>query len=78
MSRIALPPPRGILARIVAFVTRRMLGRVPGSMRIQFHNRKTFRGLVGMEHALRSANALDADLKALVYLRVAMRVGCPA
>lgn len=78
MSRIAFSPPRGILARVVAFVTRRLLGRVPGSMRVQFHNRKTFQGLVGMEYALRSAKTLEEDLKALVYLRVAMLVGCPA
>ena len=76
MSRLTPSNPRGLLARIVFFFTRRMLGKVPTPMRVTAHNPKIFKGMVQMELAQKKASSVSPRIRALVGLRVATRVGC--
>jgi len=77
MARIRGAEPRGWYTRLIYRLVRKMLGRVPEPVRIAAHNKHVFRGHVAMERAGQKARSLPEELKSLVSLRVATRVGCP-
>lgn len=77
MPRIAASSPRGLFARLVFWIARRQLGKVPTSLTVVAHNKQIFKGHVNMERAQLGAKHLDRNLKDLVSLRVATLIGCP-
>ena len=77
MSRIPPSRPRGLFARLVFWLTRRMLGKVPTPLRVTANHRALLTGTVFMERGQSKASELPAAIKSLVSLRVATLVGCP-
>ena len=67
----------GLFTRIIYSMVKRKLGRVVMPVKIVAHHRKLLWGYGQMEQSLLSSNLVDAALKDLAQLRVAMLVGCP-
>ncbi|MEZ4427864.1 MAG: carboxymuconolactone decarboxylase family protein [Nannocystaceae bacterium] len=76
MSRLNPSPQLSVFARLVAWFSRRMLGRVPAPFTVIAHNDRVLRGQVAMERHMMSARLVPARLKSLAELRVATLVGC--
>ena len=68
---------RGFFTRLVYSLTKRKVGRVVMPVQIVAHHAKLLWGYGQMEQALISSRTLEAPLKDLAQLRVAMLVGCP-
>ncbi|MDC1142496.1 hypothetical protein OAU50_05355 [Planctomycetota bacterium] len=77
MARVKGVPPRGLFQRMVYWMVKRSLGRVPEPMKVAAHSRHAFRGRIGMERAIMKFRSIPASLVSLVHIRVAMHVGCP-
>jgi len=77
MSRLPNASPRGLLARIAFWFSRRMFGKVPSSLRVVAHHKALTAGVIHMERAQGKADELPASLTSLASLRVATLVGCP-
>lgn len=77
MARIQPTGPRGLFQRIVFWLVRRKLGRIPSSLGLLAHHPVLFGGFLRMEQAASRVSALPGALTSLVCLRVAMLVGCP-
>jgi AhpD family alkylhydroperoxidase len=78
MARID-PLPRagsGLLVRLVYWLARRRLGRVPIPVGITAHHRWVLAGCAGFELALERAHAVEPRLKELAMIKVATEVGC--
>ncbi len=69
--------PSGLFQRLIFWLTRRMLGRVPEPMRIRARSRAVLKAYVNMERALQGATALPAKITGIAQIRVAMNIGCP-
>jgi hypothetical protein len=67
----------GLLTRIIFWLTKRRLGRVPLGMRVRARDPKLFRNVVRMDLYAVSQGAIPVRLKELAQLKVAMMVGCP-
>lgn len=67
----------GWFARLVYFITRRKLGRVPESVKVLHRNPAIMIAVGGYESALERASQVPARLKSLAEVRVALYVGCP-
>jgi hypothetical protein len=77
MARMQGSPPRGLFQRVVYFMMRRMLGRVPEPSRIAAHSKPAFKGRMQMERAMMALKAVPPGLVALGSLRTAQLIGCP-
>lgn len=77
MARIEGSPPRGLYQRLVYFMMRRFLGRVPEPSRIAAYSKSAFKGRIGMEQALMKLRKAPLGLVALAQIRTAQRIGCP-
>ena len=79
MARIeGVPAARaGVMQRLVYWLARRMLGKVPEPLTIQAHSAWIFRAYGGYEWALSHANQVPARTKALASMKVATLIGCP-
>ncbi len=66
-----------LLTRLVFFLVRRRLGRVPRPLRIHALAPRILTGYGQMEMAQEKARRVSAELKKLGQVRIAMRVGCP-
>ena len=67
----------GPMARLIFFLVRRRLGRVPRPLRIVALHPELLMGYGQMERAQERARRVPLPLKRLAQVRVAMRVGCP-
>ena len=67
----------GLLTRIIFWLTKRRIGRVPLGMRVRARDPKLFRNVVRMDLYAVSQRAIRPRLKELAQLKVAMMVGCP-
>ena len=67
----------GLLARLVYFVARRKLGRVPQPLKVLVGNGALMMGVGAFETALEKSSHVPERTKALAQIHVAMRVGCP-
>lgn len=67
----------GWFARLVFWVTRRKLGRVPGPVRVLTANPGLLAGVGAFETALEKADRAPARAKSLAQLQTARLVGCP-
>jgi AhpD family alkylhydroperoxidase len=78
MAHIEPRPARsaGLFVRIVYWLVRRRLGRVPAPVGIMAYNRAILSAAVGYELGLERAAALPASLKELASVKTATLVGC--
>ena len=67
----------GLVARLAFWFSRRKFGRVLEPIRLHAQHPRLLRGLGHMEMAQQAASTLDASLKELLNIKVAMGVGCP-
>jgi hypothetical protein len=67
----------GLLTRIIFWLAKRRLGRVPLGMRVRARDPKLFRNVVRMDLYAVSQGTVPVRLKELAQLKVAMMVGCP-
>lgn len=67
----------GLITRIILWLAKRRIGRVPLGMRVRARDPKLFRHIVRMDLYAASPGAIPMRLKELAQLKVAMMVGCP-
>lgn len=67
----------GWFGRLIYFITRRKLGRVPESVKVLHRNPAIMTAVGGYESALERASQVPARLKSLAEVRVALHIGCP-
>jgi hypothetical protein len=65
------------LARLVYWLSRRMVGKVPEPLTVTAHHPSVFRAYVGYEYYLAKAKRVDARLKSLAGVKAAAMVECP-
>lgn len=66
----------GLLGRFAYRFSRRRFGKVPEPVRVTAHHRGLLLGMGAMELALDRSNLVDARLKKLAEMKVALVVGC--
>jgi hypothetical protein len=67
----------GLRARVIFWLTKRRLGRVPLSARIQARDPKLLEAAARMSMHIARPGAVQLKLKELAQLKVAAMVGCP-
>lgn len=67
----------GVRSRIILWLTKRRLGRVPVSARIQARDPKLLEAAARMSMHIARPGAVPLKLKELAQLKVAALVGCP-
>ncbi len=67
----------GMFVRLAYRMVKRRLGRVVLPIKITAHQPRLLGGLAAMETAQEKVRTVDAGLKALCQIKVAMMVGCP-
>ena len=80
-TTLALVAPRptrgaGVFVRLVYWLVRRRLGRVPLPLAVMAHNRRVLASVGLFEATMAGARAADARLSELAVLKTAMEVGC--
>jgi hypothetical protein len=76
-DRIAPPRRRGLVARVIFFLTRRKVGKVPTPMQVMAHQPPLLMGYARMELAQMKLRRVPAPLKALASIRTSTLLGCP-
>lgn len=67
----------GWLTRIAYYFTKRKFRRVVFPMKVHAHHPGLFRSMVWMETGQMGAKSVDAILKSIAQIKVAMLIGCP-
>ena len=67
----------GLTARVLFFLARRFLGRVPLGMRIRAFDTKYLRNAFRMDLYSAARGVVPMHLKELAQLKTALMVGCP-
>jgi hypothetical protein len=67
----------GFLTRIIFWLAKRRIGKIPLAMRVRALDPKLFRQNVRMDVYAASKGLVPAQLKELAQLKVALMVGCP-
>ena len=67
----------GWFVRFVYWMVRRKIGRVVLPIKITAHHPRLLRSLGEMEAGQMAATSVDAALKSLASVKVAMLIGCP-
>jgi len=67
----------GLRARVIFWLTKRRLGRVPLSARIQARDPKLLAAAARMSMHIARQGAVSLKLKELAKVKVAAMVGCP-
>ncbi|TNE44641.1 MAG: hypothetical protein EP343_28695 [Deltaproteobacteria bacterium] len=67
----------GFLTRFLYWMSKRQLGKVVEPLAVSAHNGRVLFGYAMMEVGLQGAKKVDATLKELAQIKVAMLVGCP-
>ena len=76
-ERIEPPRRRGLVVRIIHFLTRRKVGKVPTPMQVLAHRPPLLMAYARMELSQLKATRVPAALKALASTRVSTLLGCP-
>jgi hypothetical protein len=77
MARIEGAKKLSLFARVVFWIVKRRLGKVPLPVRIHALHPQAFSGYVRMEVAQDKSKRVPFVVKSLASIRVAMRIGCP-
>lgn len=75
-TRIPATEITGAYGALVKFAMRRMVGEVPDSVGVMWHNPKVFRDLMSIGQKSEKWDALDADLGSFARMAAAAEVGC--
>jgi len=67
----------GLLTRIIFWLAKRRLGRIPLGMRIRALDPKFFKHAIRMDLYGASHGTVSTHLKELAQLKTALMVGCP-
>jgi alkylhydroperoxidase family enzyme len=78
MSETRMPRTEvdGLLGFVVGRAAKRMVGRVPDSLGVMWHNRPVLTTMMVMQRKAAKWNACDKDLKSYAHMAVASTVGC--
>jgi hypothetical protein len=76
-ERIGQPRRRGLIARVIFFLTRRKIGKVPTPMQVMAHQPALLMGYARMELAQMKMTLVPGALKSLASIRVSTLLGCP-
>ena len=73
-----IPPAEitGVYGYLVKTLSRRMLGEVPESLGVMWHNRRVLMHVSGLGRKAEKWNACDKSLKSFAHMAVASLVGC--
>lgn len=75
-ARIPATEVTGVFGRIVKIASKRMLGKVPDSIGVMWHNQRVMRDLMSVGQKSEKWDALDANLSSLARMATAAYVGC--
>jgi alkylhydroperoxidase family enzyme len=77
-STTRIPPTEvtGITGALVKRMSRRMLGEVPESLGVMWHNKDVLMAMSGMGRKAGKWDACDENLKSFAHMAVASLVGC--
>lgn len=75
-ARIPATEITGVYGYLVKRLSRRMLGEVPDSLGVMWHNRKVLNHLMAFGRKAEHWNNLDPNLKTFAQMAVAAKVGC--
>jgi hypothetical protein len=67
----------GLFVRFAYWLTRRKLGRVVTPVKITAHHPRLLRAMAAMEMGQEAARSVEAPLKMLAQIKVALLIGCP-
>jgi len=73
-----IPPAEitGFKGALMKRFARKMLGQVPSSLGVYWHNQKVLMGMSGVGGKIRKWDACDEQLKSFAHMAVASLVGC--
>ncbi|GAA1942301.1 carboxymuconolactone decarboxylase family protein [Microbacterium deminutum] len=75
-TRVPATEITGARGALMKFAARRMLGEVPESLGVMWHNPTVLMGLMGVNRKAEKWNELDKDLVVLADMAAAAAVGC--
>lgn len=78
MTTTRVPPAKitGFTGMLTKRFARKMLGQVPTSIGVYWHNQKVLRGMSGLGPKVKKWDACDEQLKSFAHMAVASVVGC--
>jgi AhpD family alkylhydroperoxidase len=76
MTRIPATEITGIYGALLKTMTRKMVGQVPDSIGVMWHNPAVFKGLMGFGRKVESWDRLDPNLASFAAMATAGVVGC--
>ena len=78
MTETRIPPAEitGLKGALLKRLMRRMLGQVPSSVGVYWHNQKVLMGMSSIGGKLRRWDQCDEDLKTFAHMAVASYIGC--
>ncbi|NUP11661.1 MAG: carboxymuconolactone decarboxylase family protein [Polyangiaceae bacterium] len=66
----------GVYGRILKFAMKKMLGRVPRSAEVMWHNQTVFKDMMGFGRKVEAWNKLDPNLASFATMVAAATIGC--
>ena len=66
-----------LLTRFIYFMTKRKIGRVVYPLKVAAHHPRLLLAVGQMELGQEAAKSVDAPLKMLAQVKIAMMIGCP-
>ena len=75
-ARIPTTAITGLYGGLLKFAMRRMLGRVPESAEVMWHNPRVFKDLMGLGRRAEKWGLVDPDLATYAAMAAAAEVGC--
>ncbi len=75
-TRIPATEITGPYGAVLKRFSKKMLGRVPASLGVYWHNRAVLRATMGLNAKAQKWDACDLGLKSLAHMAVAAQVGC--
>ncbi|UJR86161.1 carboxymuconolactone decarboxylase family protein [Sandaracinus amylolyticus] len=75
-TRIPATEVTGIYGAMIKRLSKRMLGEVPESLGVFWHNRPVLKAFFGMSGQAQKWDACDRNLKSFAHMAVAATVGC--
>lgn len=75
-TRIPPAPITGVKGQIIKRFSRKMLGQVPTSIGVYWHNQKVLMAMSGLGPKVKKWDACDEQLKSFAHMAVASMVGC--
>jgi alkylhydroperoxidase family enzyme len=75
-TRIPPAPITGIKGMVIKRFAKKMLGQVPTSIGVYWHNQKVLMAMSGLGPKVKKWDACDEQLKSFAHMAVASMVGC--